>query len=78
MCAWLAYGSQEKAAAHTTEAAVLGSLLALSFLASLASLAGGLRFGGPWRELPASLSWPVAQFFEVRQRTRGEGMRGRG
>ena len=51
-CAWLAYGSWEKAVAHTTEAAIMGALLALIFFSSVASLCAGLRFGRAWRELP--------------------------
>ena len=51
-CAWLAYGSWERAVAHTTEAAIMGALLALIFFSSVASLCAGLRFGRAWRELP--------------------------
>ena len=60
-CAWLAYGSWEKAVAHTTEAAIMGALLALIFFSSVASLCAGLRFGRAWRELPRGVPWSIYQ-----------------
>jgi len=63
--AWLAYGSWDLAVAHQTEAIILGSLLAASFVLHAASLAAGLLFGGAWREFPEGLSWSFVQKLEV-------------
>lgn len=63
-CAWLSYNSWEAAQALTVTAAVFGSVLVLSFLVACALLGLGLVYGGPWRELPTSMSWPLAQALE--------------
>ena len=65
VCAWLAYGSMEKAKTQAVAAAVMGSLLGGSFLVAAALLAAGLVWGGAWRELPTSLSWSIMQKLEV-------------
>ena len=65
ICAWLAYGSWEKAVAHQTAALVLISLLVLSFVIHAASFALGLIFGGPWREAPTYLNWSLLMKMEM-------------
>ena len=65
MSLWLSYSTWDVAQQHLTEAAVLGSILAASFLVALFQLLTGLAFGGAWREMPAGISWPVLQKLEM-------------
>ena len=65
VCAWLAYGSWDAAAAHQTEAAVLVSLLGLGFLGHAIPFALGLIFGGSWREAPKYLNWSFVMKMEM-------------
>ena len=65
VCAWLAYGSTEKAREQAVAAAVMGALLGVSCAVSAALLATGLIRGGAWRKLPTSLPWPVMQKLEA-------------
>ena len=65
VCAWLAYGAGGEAGSHHVETAIMGSLLAASFLLSAASLCMGLRFGGRWREMPPGWRWWPLQLLEM-------------
>ena len=65
VCAWLAYGSWNAASRRTTEAIILGSLLALSFALTAASLLTGLVLGRAWQQLPGGVSWEVVQLMEM-------------
>ena len=58
---WLAYGSWERAKNQSTAAAVLGALVVVNVTSSAFLLTAGLVWGGAWRELPKSLSWPLVQ-----------------
>ena len=65
MSLWLSYSTWDAAQQHLTEAAVLGSILAASFLVALFLASMGLIFGGAWREMPDGISWPVLQKLEM-------------
>ena len=65
MSLWLTYSTWDTAQNHLTEAAVLGSILAASFLVALFLAVMGLAVGGAWREMPAGISWPVLQKLEM-------------
>ena len=65
VCAWLAYGSTEKAREQAVAAAVMGALLGVSCAVSAALLATGLIRGGAWRKLPTSLPWSILQKLEA-------------
>ena len=65
VCAWLFYGSREFAEGERVASAVIGFMLGASFLLSAFLLAAGLVWGGAWRELPTSLSWPIMHKLEA-------------
>ena len=60
-CIWLSYGQWDGAIQHTTQAAILGSLLAASLVVAVFQLAAGLTLGGAWRQQPAGWSWEAVQ-----------------
>ena len=64
VCAWLAWGSLEEAEEEVDMAITFGALLGGSFVVAAAALTAGLAWGGAWRELPTSVSWPVMQALE--------------
>ena len=65
VCAWLAYGSWERAKHEAVAAAVMGALLGASFVVAAVLLAAGLVWGGAWWELPTSVPWPIMQKLEA-------------
>ena len=65
VCAWLAYGSWDRAIAHQTEAIIMGSILGASLACHTAALAAGILLGEAWRDWPASLTWSQYQWLEM-------------
>ena len=70
MSIWLSYSSWETAQYHLIEAAILGSILGLSFLQAVAQLSAGLLLGGRWRGIPSGMRWSTFQKFIMVSDTR--------